>query len=119
MRGPRERFDLCWGGYRFCHMTDDGTVAMSHETEVAAAKTDVAAAKADREVAETAALLLFMASGIGAVLFFCTYAGGGHPLTGLLGVVAVAGFTASVICLHRLGPPPTPEARGMDPASAT
>jgi hypothetical protein len=112
MRGPRERFDLCWGGYRFCHMTDDGTVAMSHETEVAAAK-------ADREVAETAALLLFMASGIGAVLFFCTYAGGGHPLTGLLGVVAVAGFTASVICLHRLGPPPTPEARGMDPASAT
>ena len=86
---------------------------MSHETEVATAK-------ADREVAETAALLLFMASGISAVLCFCTYAGGGVPLTGLLGVVAVAGFTGSVICLHRLGRRTTPEASpGMAPATVT
>src|SRR5712672_1218900 len=51
-------------------ITDDGTAAMSHEIEVATAK-------AGREVAETAALLLFMASGISAVLFFCAYVGGG------------------------------------------
>jgi hypothetical protein len=92
-------------------ITDDGTVAMSHDTEVD--KT-----KAGREVAETAALLVFMASGISAVLFFCTYAGGGLPLTGLLGAVAVAGLTGSVICLHRLGRHTTPEA-GPDLAAAT
>ena len=86
---------------------------MSHETEVAATK-------AGREVAETGALLLFMASGISAVLFFCTYAGGGLQLTGLLGVVAVAGFTGSVICLHRLGRQTTPEASpGLHVAKAT
>ena len=67
---------------------------MSHETEVDTTK-------AGREVAETGALLLFMASGISVVVFFCAYTGGGVPLTGLLGVVAVAGVTGSVICLHR------------------
>ena len=97
----RQRFDLRWGGYRIRHIID-GTVAMSHETEVCTTK-------AHREVTETAALLLFMASGISAVLFFCTYAGGGVPWIGLLGVVAVAGLMGSVICLHRLGRPATPE----------
>jgi hypothetical protein len=93
-------------------ITHDGTAAMSHETEVATAK-------AGREVAETAALLLFMASGISAVLFFCGYAGVGLPLTGLLGVVAVAGFTGSVICLHRLGRHTTAEASASTaPATA-
>jgi hypothetical protein len=96
----RQRFDLSGGGYRIRHITD-GTVAMSHETEVCTTK-------ADREVAETSALLLFMASGISAVLSFCTYVGG-LGWIGVLGVVAVAGFTGSVICLHRLGRPATPE----------
>jgi hypothetical protein len=86
---------------------------MSHETEVAATK-------AGREVAETAALLLFMASGISAVLFFCANAGAGLPLTGLLGAVAVAGLAGSVICLHRLGRHTAPEASaGTAPATAT
>jgi hypothetical protein len=97
----RQRFDLSGDGYRIRHITD-GTVAMSHETEVCTTK-------ADREVAETAALLLFMASGISAVLSFCTYVGGGLGWIGVLGVVAVAGSTGSVVCLHRLGRPATPE----------
>jgi hypothetical protein len=97
----RQGFDLSGGGYRLRHITD-GMVAMSYETEVCTTK-------ADTEVAESAALLLFMGSGIGAVLFFCTYAAGGVPWIGLLGVVAVAGFTGSVIGLHRLGRPATPE----------
>ena len=86
---------------------------MSHETEVAATK-------AGREVAETAALLLFIASGISAVLFFCAYAGAGLPLTGLPGAVAVAGLAGSVIWLHRLGRHATPEASpGLAVAMAT
>src|SRR5258708_29979432 len=77
-------------------MTDDRAVVMPHETEVFTGE-------AGREVAETAALLLFMASGISAVLLFCVSPAGGVPLAALLGVAAVAGFTGSVFCLHRLG----------------
>jgi hypothetical protein len=68
---------------------------MSHETEPIIGG-------AGREVAETAALLLFMASGISAVLFFCASAGGGVPLAAA-GVAAVAVLAGSVVCLHRLG----------------
>ena len=61
-----------------------------------------------------------MASGIGVVVFCCAYAGAGLPLTGLLGAVAVAGLTGSVIWLHRLGRHATPEASaGTAPATAT
>jgi hypothetical protein len=57
---------------------------------------------AGREVAETAALLLFVGSGISVVLFFCV------SLAALLGVAAVAGLTGSMFCLHRLGRAATP-----------
>jgi hypothetical protein len=65
-------------------------------------ETEVLTGEAGREVAETAALLLFVGSGIGAVLFFCVFAGGGVTLTALLGVAAMAGVTGGVFCLHRL-----------------
>lgn len=64
---------------------------------------DVVTGGAGREVAETAALLSFMASGISAVLFFCVCVGGGAALAAVLGVAAVAGLTGSVFCLHWLG----------------
>jgi hypothetical protein len=69
---------------------------MTHETAVFTGE-------AGREVAETAALLLFVGSGISAVLVFCVFAGGGVLWSALLGVAAVAGLTGSVFCLHRLG----------------
>ena len=64
-------------------------------------ETEVLTGEGGREVAETAALLLFVGSGIGAVLFFCGFAGGAVSLTALL--AALAGLTGSVFCLHRLG----------------
>jgi hypothetical protein len=63
---------------------------------------------AGREVAETAALLLFVGSGISVVLSFCVCPSGGVSLASLLGVAAVAGLTGSVFCLHRLGRAGTP-----------
>jgi hypothetical protein len=95
-QATRETFALRRGGYLSQQITDDRTAAMTHETEVLTGE-------AGREVAETAALLLFVGSGIGAVLFFCVFAGGGVPLTALLGVAALAGLTGSVYSLHRLG----------------
>jgi hypothetical protein len=65
--------------------------------------TEAPAGAAGREVAETAALLAFVGSGISAVLFFCVSASGGAQLAALLGMVALAGLTASMFCLHRLG----------------
>jgi hypothetical protein len=91
-----ETFVLRRGGYLSLQITDDRTAAMAPETEVLTGE-------AGREVAETAALLLFVGSGIGAVLFFCLFAAGGVPLAALLGVTALAGLTGSVFCLHRLG----------------
>ena len=87
-------FALPRGGYLSQQITDHRTATMTHETEVLTGE-------GGREVAETAALLLFVGSGIGAVLFFCGFAGGGAPLAALLG--ALAGLTGSVFCLHRLG----------------
>ena len=65
-------------------------------------ETDVFSGDSGHEVAESAALMLFVGSGISAVLFFCVSARGA-PMAALLGVVAVGGLTASVIFLHRLG----------------
>jgi hypothetical protein len=65
-------------------------------------ETDIFSGDSGQEVAESAALMLFVGSGISAVLFFCVSAGGGAPLAALLGVVAVGGLTASVFFLHRL-----------------
>ena len=67
------------------------------------AKVEAPAGAAGREVAETAALLVFVGSGISAVMFFCVSASGGALLAALLGVVALAGLTTSMFCLHRLG----------------
>jgi hypothetical protein len=72
------------------------TVVVTHEAEAFTGG-------AGREVAETAALLLFVGSGISAVLFLCVCAGGGVSLAALLGMAAAAGLTGSVFCLHRLG----------------
>jgi hypothetical protein len=76
-------------------MTDDRTVVMTHET-------DAFTGEAGREVAETVALLLFVGSGISAVLVFSGSAGD-VLWSALLGVAAVASLTGSVFCLHRLG----------------
>lgn len=65
-------------------------------------ETDVFSGDSGQEVAESAALMLFVGSGISAVLFFCVSVGGA-PLAALLGVVAVGGLPASVFFLHRLG----------------
>jgi hypothetical protein len=56
-----------------------------------------------REVAETAALLVFVGSGISAVISLCTSASGSVALAALLGAVAVAGLTITTFSLHRLG----------------
>lgn len=69
---------------------------MTHETEALADA-------AGQQVAETAALLVFVGSGIGAVLSVCVPASGGVELAALLGVMAAAGSTASMFWLHRLG----------------
>jgi hypothetical protein len=64
-------------------------------------KPDVFSGDAVQQVAETAALMMFVGSGISAALFFCLSADGA-PLAALLGVAAVGGLIASVLCLHRL-----------------
>jgi hypothetical protein len=64
-------------------------------------ETDAFSGDSGQEVAESAALMLFVGSVISAVLFFCVSAGG-SPLTALLGVFAVGGLAASVFSLHRL-----------------
>jgi hypothetical protein len=59
-----------------------------------------------REVAETAALLVFVGSGISAVIslcMLCMSASGSVGWAALLGVVAVAGLTITTFSLHRLG----------------
>jgi hypothetical protein len=61
-----------------------------------------------REVAETAALLVFVGSGISAVISLCTSASGSVALAALLGVVALAGLTITTFSLHRLGRHATP-----------
>jgi hypothetical protein len=62
-----------------------------------------------REVAETAALLVFVGSGISAVISLCTSASGSVALAALLlGAVAVAGLTITTFSLHRLGRHATP-----------
>jgi hypothetical protein len=61
-----------------------------------------------REVAETAALLVFVGSGISAVISLCMSASGGVALAALLGAVAVAGLTITTFSLHRLGRHATP-----------
>ena len=66
-------------------------------------ETEAPAGTAGREVAETAALLAFVGSGISAVLFLCVAASGGALLAALLGVAALAGLTVSMFCLHQLG----------------
>jgi hypothetical protein len=56
-----------------------------------------------REVGETAALLVFVGSGISAVISLCTSASGSVALAALLGAAAVAGLTITTFSLHRLG----------------
>ena len=72
------------------------------------AETEASTGAAGREVAETAALLVFVGSGISAVISFCLSASGGVALAALLGAVAVAGVTISTFSLHRLGRHATP-----------
>jgi hypothetical protein len=61
-----------------------------------------------REVAETAALLVFVGSGISAVISLCTSASGSVALAALLGAVAAAGLAITTFSLHRLGRHATP-----------
>jgi hypothetical protein len=72
------------------------------------AETEAFTGASGREVAETAALLVFVGSGISAVISFCVSPSGGVALAALLGAAAVAGLTISTFSLHRLGRRATP-----------
>jgi hypothetical protein len=67
------------------------------------AETEALTGAPGREVAETAALLVFVGSGISAVISLCMSASGSDALAALLGAAAVAGLTITTFSLHRLG----------------